>query len=67
MAQVVFSSELQRYTGGETETTVSATSYRELLEELVNRYEDLESEELMKMAVAIDGEIIHDPLLESVG
>lgn len=66
MAKVVFSSELQRYTG-EEETTVAATAYRDLIAELVDRYEDLETDELMKMAVAIDGEIIHDPLLESVG
>ncbi len=66
MAKVVFSSELQRHTG-EEETTVRATSYRDLVAELVDRYEALESEELMNMAVAIDGEIIHDPLLESVG
>ncbi len=67
MAKVVFSTELQRYTGGEVETVVNATSYRDLVAELEQRYEDLDGDELMKMAVAIDGEIIHDPLLETVG
>jgi len=63
MAKVVFSTELQRHTGGEEEAEVDATSYRGLVAGLVDRYEDLTRDELMKMAVAIDGEIIHDPLL----
>lgn len=66
MAKVVFSTELQRYTGGEEEISVEATTYRDLVAELDQRYEDLEADELMKMAVAIDGEIIHDPYLEKV-
>jgi len=66
MAKVIFSSELQRFTGGETSLVVRATNYRELVDEVVARYELLQKEELAKMAVAIDGEIIHDPFLESV-
>jgi len=65
MATVVFGSELQRLTG-EARTRVSASDYRELLDELTARYEALDRDELLKMAVAIDGEIIHDPLLESI-
>lgn len=66
MATVVFSSELQRLTG-EEQVSVGARSYRDLLDELTTRYEKLERDALMAMAVAIDGEIIHDPLLEDVG
>jgi hypothetical protein len=66
MATVIFSSELQRLTG-EERTTVVAGSYRELVDEITSRYEDLPRDEIMNMAVAIDGEIIHDPLLELVG
>lgn len=66
MATVVFSSELQRLTG-EEKVSVSASSYRELVDCLSDRYERLQRDDLMQMAVAIDGEIIHDPLLESVG
>ncbi len=65
MATVIFSSELQRFTG-EEKTSVSARNYRELVREILDRYEQLPEVEIRKMAVAIDGEIIHDPLLESV-
>lgn len=66
MAVVVFSSELQKVTGDET-ARVGGKTYRDVVEQLVARYGALSREELMGMAVAIDGEIIHDPLLEPVG
>ncbi|MCH7742856.1 MAG: MoaD/ThiS family protein [Proteobacteria bacterium] len=65
MANVIFSSELQRLTG-EEHTCVIATNYRDLVAELLNRYEKLTEDEILNMAVSIDGEIIHDPLLEAV-
>lgn len=65
MATVIFSSELQRFTR-EEKTSVSSTNYRDLLVELLNKYHRLPEDELQKMAVAIDGEIIHDPFLETV-
>ena len=65
MAIVVFSSELQRFTG-EAKCRVVAENYRDLLDEITARYPSLSRDELLKMAVAIDGEIIHDPLLETV-
>lgn len=65
MATVIFSSELQRFTG-ESQTTVNATNYRDLVAELVDRYDELPESELTRMAIAIDGEIIHDPYLETV-
>ena len=66
MATVIFSSELQSFTG-EEKTSVSSTNYRDLLAELLNKYRRLPEDEILKMAVAIDGEIIHDPFLEAVG
>jgi sulfur carrier protein ThiS len=66
MAIVIFSSELQRFTG-EEQTSVSSLTYRDLVEELLLQYSDLPREEIEKMAVAIDGEIIHDPFLETIG
>jgi len=63
MAKVIFSSELQKLTRAE-QADIDAQSYRDLVSALVDRYPDLGSDTLMKMAVAIDGEIIHDPLLE---
>ncbi len=65
MPTVVFSSELQKLTG-EERTQVNATIYRDIVDLLVKQYADLEKDKLMEMAVAIDGEIIHDPFLEKV-
>ncbi len=66
MAIVFFSSELQQFTG-EERAEVSALNYRDLISELAGRYELLSREKLSDMAVAIDGVIIADPLLETVG
>ncbi|MBL6690680.1 MAG: hypothetical protein ISP91_09835 [Pseudomonadales bacterium] len=66
MAVVVFSSELQLFTG-EERTEVGACRFKEIVAELVEKYEALTEDKLMEMAVAIDGEIIHTPFLETVG
>jgi hypothetical protein len=66
MARVVFSSEQQRLTD-EVECELAATNYRQLIDAIVTRYPRFDRSELMRMAVAIDGEIIHEPLLEAVG
>ena len=65
MAKVIFSSELQKFTR-EEQADVDALNYRDLVSALAARYPDLGSDTLMKMAVAIDGAIIHDPLLEEL-
>jgi hypothetical protein len=65
MAIVIFSSELQKLTG-EEQTRVDAEVFRDIVTEISNQYSALEHDELMKMAVAIDGEIIHTPFLEKV-
>ena len=65
MAIVIFSSELQKLTG-EEQTQVNSKVYKDIVTEITNRYSALEHDELMKMAVAIDGEIIHTPFLEKV-
>ena len=65
MATVVFSTELQRLTG-EEKCTIEASSYRDLVKQVTERYHSLNRDDLMNMAVAIDGVIIHDPLLESL-
>ena len=66
MATVIFSSELQQFTG-EEKTEVAALVYRDLVDELISRYDLLCREQLTEMAVAIDGVIIVDPLLEPIG
>jgi hypothetical protein len=65
MAIVIFSSELQKLTG-EEQTHVDSEVFKDIVTEITNRYSALEHNELMKMAVAIDGEIIHTPFLEKV-
>ena len=62
---MIFSSELQKLTG-EEQTRVSIPVFKDIVAELVARYDELEEDQLMKMAVAIDGEIIHTPFLETV-
>ena len=65
MAIVIFSSELQQLTG-EVQTEITALSYRDMLDELLLKFNNLDRQELARMAVAIDGLIISDPLLESI-
>ncbi len=65
MAIVIFSSELQKLTG-EERTQAKALVFKDIVAEIANQYSALEYDELMKMAVAIDGEIIHTPFLEKV-
>jgi hypothetical protein len=65
MAIVIFSSELQKLTG-ERQTHVYSEVFKDIVTEITNRYGALEHDALMKMAVAIDGEIIHTPFLEKV-
>tara|TARA_R110002072_G_scaffold3830_8_gene27423 strand:+ start:15444 stop:15686 length:243 start_codon:yes stop_codon:yes gene_type:complete len=65
MAIVMFSSELQQFTG-EPSTSIQATNYRTLISALCEQYPQLDRSLLTEMAVAIDGVIIVDPLLEAV-
>ena len=65
MAVVIFSSELQKLTG-EKQTRVDAEVFKDIVTEISNQYPALEHDDLMEMAVAIDGEIIHTPFLEKV-
>lgn len=65
MAKVVFSSELQKLTG-EPETAVTGSRFIDIVAELIEKYPRLEEDQLMAMAVSIDGEIIHQPYLETV-
>ena len=68
MATVVLQGELaRRCTGGQTELQVDAADYRELLARLGERYPALLAAIRTHTAVAIDGEIFQDPLLEPIG
>lgn len=65
MALVIFSSELQRLTR-EASAEISARNYQQLVVEIENRFPELTANYLMTLAVAIDGEIVHSPLLEQL-
>ncbi|MFT5212101.1 MAG: molybdopterin converting factor small subunit [Flavobacterium sp.] len=65
MATVFFSGELQKLTG-EDQVIVSASNYRDLIEELALKYPTLEKKMLMEMAIAIDGLILVDPFFELI-
>ncbi len=67
MARVVLHSDMTRHTDGAREVDVAATSYRELVAELCERYDGLTEEFVRKYAIAIDGMIVHEPLLEQFG
>ncbi len=66
MAVVFFSGELKSL-AGEEQTRSEALTFRGIVEDLTLRYENLSEALLLDMAIAIDGEIIHTPLLEPVG
>ena len=66
MAIVYFSGEIQVLVG-EDRTLSEAKTFRDIVRDLVQRYENLDENLLLDMAIAIDGEIIHTPLLEIVG
>ena len=65
MAVVFFSGELQELVG-EEETRSEASIFIDIVKDLTRRYENLNEGMLLEMAVAIDGEIIHTPLLEPI-
>ena len=66
MATVVFSSGLQKHTGGVERVTARAADVRGLIAVLDERFPGIGAVLRSGMAVAIDGEIIADPLLEAV-
>ena len=66
MAIVYFSGELELLAGADR-TLSEANTFRDIVRDLVQRFENLDEKLLLDMAIAIDGEIIHTPLLEIVG
>lgn len=68
MARVVLTTELSRqFTGGKTEVEVDAGTIRHVVRKLEEAYPGLGATiQEAGMIVAIDGEIYHDPFLETV-
>jgi len=67
LARVILQGELaRRYTGGQATLVVQASDYSALVAELERRYPGLVEAIGRRTAVAIDGEIFHDPLHEPI-
>jgi molybdopterin synthase sulfur carrier subunit len=67
MARVVLSGSLVTLAGGRTALDVPAANVRQLMRALEAQYPALGPELRSGMAIAIDGEIVQDALLEPLG
>jgi molybdopterin converting factor small subunit len=66
MAKVVLVGDLARLTGGVAELRLSATSVKQLFQQLAERYPDIEPHLSEGVAVAIDGQIYQDDLFQPI-
>ncbi|WP_202883310.1 MoaD/ThiS family protein [Ramlibacter lithotrophicus] len=66
MARVRLSSSFRPYTGGETQVEVCAANVRQLLERLAATHPELADHLEHGVAVAIDGVIYQDALLQPI-
>jgi len=67
MAHVTLTGNLRQYTGGVAEIEVAATSVRQLLARLGADFPALAPHLEQGLAVAIDGQIYQDALLQEIG
>ena len=67
MARVVLVGNLAQLTGGVAEFQLSATSVRQLFQQLAERYPEIEPHLREGVAVAVDGQIFQDSLFEPIG
>jgi molybdopterin converting factor small subunit len=66
MAKVVLVGDLARLTGGVAELRLSATSVKQLFQQLAERYPDIEPHLSEGVAVAIDGQIYQADLFQPI-
>lgn len=66
MVHVVLIGNLRQYTGGVTELDVAAASVRQLFARLTEQFPELGPHLEEGLAVAIDGQIYQDALLEPI-
>jgi molybdopterin converting factor small subunit len=66
MAKVVLVGDLARLTGGVAELRLSATSVKQLFQQLAERYPDIEPHLSEGVAVAIDRQIYQDDLFQPI-
>ena len=63
---MTLSSSLVAFTGGETQLDLEVANVRQLFQELSRRYPGLAQSMESEFAVAIDGEIFEDAMLEEI-
>jgi hypothetical protein len=66
LAIVIFAPQMRQLLDGLEQVEVQARNYRALLRELSLRYPALDQPLFDRFVVAIDGELIHSPLLETL-
>ena len=66
MARIILPGNLAQFTGGETELELAVDNVRQLFAALGERYPDLRQYLVTDFAVAIDGEIYQDALLQPI-
>ncbi|MEO0799076.1 MAG: MoaD/ThiS family protein [Pseudomonadota bacterium] len=66
MAQVTLVGNLKQFTGGVSELTVDAANVRQLFRKLGDQFPELAPHLEDGLAVAIDGQIYQDALLEPI-
>lgn len=67
MARVTLVGTLRQFTGGIAEIEIEAGTVRQLFARLAERFPDLAPHLEQGLAVAIDGQIYQDALLEPIG
>lgn len=66
MARISLSSDLKPYTGGETQLDLDVANVRQLFQALGECYPELQPYLETGLAVAIDGELYQDALLQPI-
>ncbi len=66
MAHVTLTGNLRKFTGGVAELSLDASSVRQLLKQLGTRFPELAPHLEQGLAVAIDGQIYQDALLQEI-
>jgi len=67
LARIALASNLAPYTDGVLELELEVANVRQLFQALGERYPELRAQLEAGLAVAIDGEIYQDALLQSIG
>jgi molybdopterin converting factor small subunit len=67
VARVVLTGALRRFAGGASELEIGASDVRALVRALEERFPGIAVHIEDNMSIAIDGDIIQDPLLEPIG